>query len=329
VDALTPLRRRFITAALLSLLAIGCGGGSSPTAPTPTPAPAASALSLACPSTIAVTTAGSGVTVTYDTPSATGGEAPVVVACTPASGQPFQLGTTDVRCTATDNRGQSASCGFAVHVSRLPTLSKTKFLAFGDSVTVGIISTVNPTGAPPYLLREAPDDAYPSVLRRLLSARYPAQAVTVVNGGKGGEKAVDGVGRASGLIDAERPDAVLVLDGYNDLGIGEAGIAPGIAAVNEIVKTARFRGARVFLATLTPPNRNATRGLSNSLITAFNDRLRAMARGENAVLVDLYEAMASQPDLYNSADGRHPNEAGYRKIAETFFTAIQAELEAR
>ncbi len=140
---------------------------------------------------------------------------------------------------------------------------------------------------------------------------------------------MDGVGRASGLIGAERPDAVLLLDGYNDLGIGAAGIEPGIAAVNEMVKIARFRGTRVFLATLTPPNINATRGLSNSLITAFNDRLRTVARGENAVLVDLYAAMASQPDLYNSADGRHPNEAGYRKIAETFFAAIQAELEAR
>ena len=65
------------------------------------------------------------------------------------------------------------------------------------------------------------------------------------------------------------------------------------------------------------------------LSTALNDRLRAMARGENAVLVDLYAAMASQPDLYNSADGRHPNEAGYRKIAETFFAAIQADFESR
>ena len=329
MDALTSLLRRLVTAALLSIAAVGCGGASSPTTPTPTAAPTAPALSLACPSTIAVTTSGSSVSVTYDTPAATGGEAPVAVACTPASGQPFQLGSTDVRCTATDNRGQSASCGFAVQVSRVPTLSKTRFLAFGDSVTVGIISAVNPAGTPPYLLREALNDAYPSVLRQLLSARYPTQAITIINGGKGGERAVDGVGRASGLIDAERPDAVLLLDGYNDLGIGEAGIAPGIAAVNEIVKIARFRGARVFLATLTPPNVNATRGLSNSLITAFNDRLRAMARGENAVLVDLYAAMASQPDLYNSADGRHPNEAGYRKIAETFITAIQAEFEAR
>ena len=54
-----------------------------------------------------------------------------------------------------------------------------------------------------------------------------------------------------------------------------------------------------------------------------------MARGENAVLVDVYAAFAPDPNRYNSADGRHPNEAGYRKIAETFFAAIQAELEVR
>ncbi|MEZ5286723.1 MAG: SGNH/GDSL hydrolase family protein [Vicinamibacterales bacterium] len=234
-----------------------------------------------------------------------------------------------MRCTATDARGQVGTCGFAVSVSRLPTLTATRFLAFGDSVTYGIIATQNPAGDPFYLLRDAGPAAYPSVLGQLLAGRYVTQAPVVVNAGRGGEKAVDGVGRLAGAIDTHRPDILLLLDGYNDLGLGEAGVAPGLSAVNDMVKIARFRGVRVFLATLTPPNHQATRGLSNALISDFNDGIRAIARGENVVVVDLYGAMQADSNRYNSDDQRHPNEAGYRKMAETFFDVIRTELEAR
>ena len=202
-------------------------------------------------------------------------------------------------------------------------------MAFGDSVTVGVVATFKSDGSPGYDLRDVPNEAYPNVLRQLLAARYTTQAITVVNGGKGGEKAVDGVARFSSALSGNRPEAVLILDGYNDLGLGEAGIAPAIAAITNMAKDARLRGARVFLATLTPPPVNVNRGISNLTIVRFNQELRVVARGEGAVLVDAYEAFASDPNRYNSDDGRHPNEAGYRKIAEAFFAAIQAEFEVR
>ena len=208
-------------------------------------------------------------------------------------------------------------------------LTATTFVAFGDSVTVGIIATENPTRDPFYILRESPAEAYPTVLRQLLAARYATQSITVINAGKGGERATDGAGRIGSVLATHRPDVVLILQGYNDLGLGEAGIAPGLAAMNDIVKTARFRGARVFLATLTPPNRGGTRGLSNTLVTTFNAGLRSIARGENAVLVDLYEAMSDDPGRYNSDDGRHPNAAGYRRMAEVFAEVVRRELEVR
>lgn len=315
--------------ALLVLAAACSGGSSSPTSPTtPAPPPVAAPM-LTCPAPISTMTSAAGATVSWEAPTAQGGEAPVSVTCTPASGQSFPLGTTDVRCTATDGGGRTGTCTFAVNVSRIPTLSKTRLLAFGDSVTVGVVAAVNPAGSPPYLLREVPDAAYPRVLQQLLAARYTSQAITVTNEGKGGEKVVDGVGRAQSVINANRPGAVLILDGYNDLGLGEAGIDPAIAAITTIAKDARFRGARVFIGTLTPPPVGVNRGLSNTTITRFNAKLRDVARGENAVLVDVYDAFAGNPNAYNSDDGRHPNEAGYRRIAETFFAAIQRELEVR
>lgn len=323
-------------AVFLVLAAVaGCRGG--PTAPTPTVPPPPPPVvvvpnppTVACPLPVTQSTVGAGVTITYDTPAAEGGQAPVTVACDPPSGGLFALGSTEVRCTATDALNRSASCAFPVTISRVPLLSKTRFLAFGDSITVGVVSSVNPAGTPPYLYADVPNDAYPAVLARLLTARYTSQTFTVRNEGKGGEKAVDGVGRAQSVINANRPEVVLIMDGYNDLStFGEAGIDPAIAAISDIAKDARFRGARVFIATLSPPPVAVNRGISNTTIVRFNEALRAVARGEVAVLVDVYGAMAHDPNRYNSADGRHLSIEGYRKVAETFFTAIQADLEVK
>jgi len=323
---------RLLSVAFALVLAVTCS--KAPTAPDPVPTPPAPPVvvvpdppTLACPSPLTSTTTGTGATVTYTTPSAEGGQTPVSVACEPASGTTFAIGSNEVRCTATDSLNRTASCSFGVTVSRLATISKTKFLAFGDSITVGTVSADNPAGNPPYINTDI-QASYPTVLRQLLAARYASQTITMINEGKGGEKAVDGVGRAQSVFNANRPEVALIMDGYNDLStFGEAGIDPAIAAVNDMVKDARFRGARVFLATLTPPPVSVNRGIGNSTIVRYNDKLKAMAKGENAVLVDVYAAFAVDPNRYNSADGRHPNEAGYRLIAETFFAAIRAELE--
>lgn len=325
---------RLLASVLTLTLTVACA--SQPTAPDPIspPPPPPVAVpnppTVACPATITASTPGPAVAVSYTAPAAESGQSPVTVACEPASGGMFPIGSHEVRCTATDALNRTASCTFAITVSRTVTLSKTKFLAFGDSITVGVVSSDNPNPPPSYLLRDVPNDAYPAVLQRLLATRYSSQTITMTNEGKGGEKAVDGVGRAQSVFNANRAEVVMIMDGYNDLSTGgEANIDSAIAAVNDMVKDARFRGARVFLGTLTPPPVLVNRGISNTTIVRFNEKLRAMARGENAVLVDVYAAFAPDPNRYNSADGRHPNEAGYRKIAETFFAAIQAELEVR
>jgi lysophospholipase L1-like esterase len=324
--------RRLRPFILLVALLPGCNKAAPPTAPTPTPTPTPAAVvppapTVACPSPIASSTTATSTAITYTTPQAEGGQAPVEVACAPPSGSTFPIGSTDVRCTVSDSLNRSSSCTFPVTVSRIATIRKVKFLAFGDSITVGVVSTVNPSPPPPYILRDVPNESYPTVLRQLLAARYPTQTITVLNEGKGGEKAVDGVGRSFSVVNINRPDAVLIMDGYNDLGLGEEGIEPAIAAIGDMAKDARFRGARVFIGTLTPPPLNVNRGISNTTITRFNARLKDLARGENAILVDVYQSFLPDPGLYNSDDGRHPNIAGYRKIAETFFAAIRAEFE--
>jgi lysophospholipase L1-like esterase len=319
--------------AALALTLMGACKTSTPTEPTPPPVvvvpPPPAAPTLACPSAVSTSTTGTSTTVTYATPSAEGGQPPVTVTCTPESGSAFPVGSHEVSCTATDALNRTASCVFAVAVARTPTITRTKFMAFGDSITVGWTSAENPTGTPPYILSTFTTEAYPSVLQSLLSARYTTQSITVINEGKGGERAQDALGRASVAFNGQRPEVVLIMMGYNDLAVGDAGIEPGIRAVNDLVKEARFRGARVLLGTLTPPPIGVNRGIGNTTITRFNERLKEVARGELVPLVDVYAAWAHDPNRYNSADGRHPNAAGYRLIAETFFAAIRAEFETR
>lgn len=322
-----------LATALVAVVA-GCTSSapSSPTAPTPQPVvippPVAAPPTVECPAPVVLsTTSSSGTTATFPTPESEGGQAPVTVACTPASGGTFPIGSTEVRCTATDALNQTGSCVFPVNVTRTPQLTKVKFMAYGDSITVGWVATNNPSGTPPYLLRIATEAAYPLVLWQMLEARYTAQDFTVTNEGKGGEKAADAYSRFFAAVNTHQPEVVLILDGYNDLGAGADGIPTALTGVSDMAKHARFRGARVFIGTLSAPTPFINRGLGDSVIRAYNDELKDVARGEGAVLVDVYAATVTNPALYNSDDNRHLSEAGYRKVAETFLAAIRANLE--
>ena len=52
-----------------------------------------------------------------------------------------------------------------------------------------------------------------------------------------------------------------------------------------------------------------------------------MCTQEGVTYVDLYNGMLADADQLIGVDGLHPNEAGYRRIAEVFFSAIKRELE--
>ena len=64
------------------------------------------------------------------------------------------------------------------------------------------------------------------------------------------------------------------------------------------------------------------------LVPGFNDRIRSVAAAENVPLVDVFQAFGGNLALL-SADGVHPNADGYKRIAETFFTAITGTLEIK
>jgi len=311
-----------------------CGGDDTPSTPT-RPDPIPSGPTITCPANVTIPTTTASAQVAYAAPNVSGGTNPVAVVCTPASGATFNVGATAVTCTVTDARNRQASCSFNVTVSRVPTLQRTTYLAFGDSLTAGEVTVPTTTaldelGFPSFKLVVVPSASYPNQLQTLLRNRYLTQAATisVVNSGVGGEWAEDSVRRFSDVYNQMRPQAVLLLDGVNDLAaLGAPAVTSASAAVDTMARQARLGGSRVFIATLTPPRAGGRLTLPASLITSYNDRMRAIAAQQGATLVDLYSALVGNVTLYIGIDGLHPNEIGYQKMAETFFNAVVATLE--
>src|SRR5687767_3731910 len=94
----------------------------------------------------------------------------------------------------------------------VPRVTKTKYLAFGDSLTEGVVS------APFTQTLVTTPHAYPARLAEALRARYRDQPdIAVFNEGKAGEYAADGKGRLPDAIKAHSPEVLLLLEGANDI----------------------------------------------------------------------------------------------------------------
>lgn len=266
--------------------------------------------------------------VTFTVPTASGGQSPVTVTCTAPSGASFPLGSTIVTCTATDALARQASCNFNVTVAATPRISKTKFLAFGDSITFGRCGAGGVT-CPPYTTR----------LDELLRERYTRQTFTVTNIGIPGEVASDdivtpggeeaGQDRLRRVLPVHNPEVLLLMEGTNDL-FHERVTGPdlAIAALDVMVTRARDMGISVFLATIPPQRLGGPRDEVARIIPAFNDRIRALAASRNVTLVDVYAALVVNVPAYISGDDLHPTAGGHRLIGETFYAAIRTKLDS-
>jgi lysophospholipase L1-like esterase len=291
-----------------AFLATGCGGPTSPQTLGPI---------LVCPVNLTVQSLdGNAIPVIYEAPQVVAGEPPLRTKCSPESGAIFLVATSTVTCTTTDAAGRTGSCAFTVTVALPPRIVATNFVAFGNSITEG----KDAFGSIP--------NNYVAVLRTMLVTRYTGQVISLLNRGLAGESVVFGSDRIVGVLDTDRPDAVLVEEGVNDLQGGDpSNVDVVIGALGDIVHKAKARGVRVFLATLIPGRAGQSRSGAELLIPPTNDKIRQLASSEGVTLVDLYQGFGGSPDPYIDVDGLHPNEAGHRKIAEIFFAAIKATLE--
>jgi lysophospholipase L1-like esterase len=297
------------TTFLLAVLAAvqGCAGKT----PFQPPPPAAK-LELSCPDTIVHDAISpQGTDVHFDSPAPTGGRPPYIVQCDPGSSTVFAIGDTPVLCTATDADMTQASCGFGVMVRVSQTIAKTRFVAFGDSITEGAVSL-----APLVML--GPPDTYPFKLEQMLRQRYLGQSIVVINEGVGGEDTRDGAVRLPRVLESHRPEVLLLLEGINNLA---ASTATQATALRTMIVEARRRNADVIIATVMPvlPTWKLYRpGTTLPRIQALNTEIFALAAEFQLGLpVDLYAVFEANPHLIG-ADGLHPSMEGQTRIAEAF-----------
>ena len=288
--------------------AAGCGG-KNPIEPDPP----GSKLELACPASITRdATSPQGTDVHFDAPSPTGGRAPQSVQCDPGSSSVFPIGETTVRCTATDADMVQASCTFPLIVRSTQTIGKTKFMAFGDSITEGAVSL-----APLVML--GPPDTYPFKLEQMLRLRYPTQEIIVSNQGKGGEQTNQGVLRLPGLLDTEKPEVVLLFEGIN--AIRTLSAARQEQYLQTMITDAQKRYSEVLLATVMPVAQDGKLQPAAEYMTAIralNTRIFQLAdRNGLGNVVDLFALFDANMHLLG-ADGLHPTVEGQTRIAEAF-----------
>jgi lysophospholipase L1-like esterase len=255
----------------------------------------------------------------------------VTTSCTQTSGASFPLGPTSVSCTASDASSRQATCSFTVTVTGL-VLGVTKFETVGDSLTEG----ENGLGPKPAFVD--PPNSYPTKLQALLDASFPDQGITVVNRGHGGDKIQKTLDELPGHLLRDRPQAVLILSGFNDLevcGSGQASsaacgdatdrVAIGVRDCIHKVKDSPVGIRYTFVSTLTPPGTGPKR-IERSAIEETNRKIRQIVAAERVNLVDTYPLFLLHEAEYVSIDGLHLQPAGYQTLADTFFAAIKATV---
>ncbi|MFF5719589.1 SGNH/GDSL hydrolase family protein [Streptomyces buecherae] len=226
-----------------------------------------------------------------------------------------------------DRAGGGASPDAPGGVSRPGASRRGAVVAFGDSITDGYGSTVDA------------NKRYPDQLAERLSAA--GRARPVLNAGIGGnlllndsawygDRALDRFERD--VLNKPGVSSVIVFEGLNDIGFSEVDLptykpnpqlsaAQLIDAYRELIARARAKGVRVVGATILPfkgaeyhtPRAEAKRQQVNAWIRTS---------GEFDAYVDFAAALADPADplalnpAYDSGDHKHPNDAGYRAMAE-------------
>jgi lysophospholipase L1-like esterase len=303
-----------IAALIAALSGAACSSGSPNPIQPPPPAPA---LQLTCPARqVRDASSPQGTDVHFDAPAPAGGRPPYQVNCDPGSSSIFPIGETVVNCNVTDADMAQASCTFTVGVRVSQVLARTKYVAFGDSITVGAVSLVP-------LVTLATVDTYPAKLEDLLRRRYPTQEIVVLNRGLGGEQTNRGATRLPGVLDADRPEVVLILEGVN--ASWRLTVDQQANAIRSMILASQQRGVEVILATVMAVSEEwEADGHAGAIarIKELNTRIKQMAMEfKLGQVVDLYAIFDANRQLLGE-DGLHPTAEGQTRIAEAFSEEI-------
>jgi lysophospholipase L1-like esterase len=327
------MSRRALSLILLAATAAACGGGSSgpanPSSPTPPPGSPVGGFVFYDENGSGAADAGEvvrlpGVTVAVGSAtgtSAAGGR--FTIASAPNGAQTAQARPDTLPAYFTAGTAQSVAVPTSADVPVAAVLalgSRAKpnvYLAFGDSITWGEGSS-DGSGYPPMLEGE---------LRSFWGK------AGIANDGVPGTKSYRGAQRLGSSLGIARPAYVLILYGTNDWNDPECREAPPcytIDSLRSMVQQTRDAGAFPVVGTIPPVNPSyADRQAAerNEWVKRMNDLVRAMARQERVQVAEVHGDFLKQPSLPPLfTDFLHPNDAGYRVIARSFFDAITKPL---
>ena len=204
-----------------------------------------------------------------------------------------------------------------------PTLTVTRIMAFGDSLTEGeslgrlFAPTLHNHGT------AGVSTSYPFKLKAILTSTYTGQAdqIQVFNAGVGGEKVVGSQARDRLLVSLNtyQPNVLLLLHGVNNVN-GSEDIGAIVEAIEELIELAHARGVHVILGNL-PPQIPTTKATGGVRLIEFNNALPAVASEEGASFVNVFANVSTSMLM---EDGLHLKEEGNQKLAEVFYAAIKA-----
>ncbi len=221
---------------------------------------------------------------------------------------------------------QTTSWWLITGIDVLPSLPLNAVVAFGSSTTDGAGSTPNANRRwPDYLalrLRDAGGTRFMSVINAGLSGNQLTSSEIPPGWGTGIPPFLFGEAGSRRLTwdVLEQPGAtdLIVHIGSNDLRFGVSG-ARLIEALQQVVRQARQTYRRVFGTTILPGGYPPSQAEQRHLVNSW---LLEQGRQWFDAVFDFATPLASPDDkavlhpTYDSGDGVHPNDEGYRLMAE-------------
>lgn len=173
----------------------------------------------------------------------------------------------------------------------VPSLSeRAVILAFGDSLTYG-------TGV-------GSGDDYPAILSQLTARE-------VINEGIPGEISAAGLARLPELLDEHRPELLILIHGGNDM-LRNIPATQTRANIEAMLKIARERDIAIVMLGIPEP------GLF--LLNSADFYGDLAEESEIAIDLDVLPDILADNDL--KSDMIHPNEQGYRRMAESLHALL-------
>jgi lysophospholipase L1-like esterase len=175
-------------------------------------------------------------------------------------------------------------------------------VAFGDSITAG------------YAVRRG----FPTFWKEMLVQKYPGVRIELINSGISGDTTMDGLARLDWAVLSYEPDLVTINFGINDCVYG-LGVEEFEANLVEMIRRIRSGPASEILLLSSQPLETPP---YDWLVLDYYQAIEHVAKEMDVGFVDVYGAWMDRVKTGTPLNSLiipgldHPNEAGYRIIAE-------------